>query len=180
DAGPFAAAAAGRIGSARLPCEPGRCLEVRVIPAPDGEGLPGPRFIGQFRDVTREEERQQKLDALHHAGRALSDLEPDQLADMCVEERVELLKHNIRQFIHELLHYDVIEIRLLNKLTGRLDPLLTDGMTPEAARRVLYAEAEGNGVTGLVAATGKSDLGPDTAPNPDYTQGSAGPPTTPP
>jgi CheY-like chemotaxis protein/PAS domain-containing protein len=174
DAGAFAAARSGQIGTARLPCDPGRWLEVRVIPAPDGDGRAGPRFIAQFRDVTREEERQQKLDALHHAGRALSDLEPDQLADMCVEERVELLKHNIRQFIHELLHYDVIEIRLLNKLTGRLDPLLADGMTPEAARRVLYAKAEGNGVTGLVAATGKSYLCPDTAHDPHYIEGAAG------
>src|SRR5436309_1120926 len=123
-------------------------------------------FAGVFIDT--------RSDALHHAGRALSDLEPDQLADMCVEERVELLKHNIRQFIHELLHYDVIEIRLLNKLTGRLDPLLADGMTPDAARRVLYAEAEGNGVTGLVAATGKSYLCPDTAHDPHYIEGAAG------
>ena len=29
-------------------------------------------------------------------------------------------------------------------------------MTPEAVQRVLYAKAEGNGVTGYVAATGKS------------------------
>ena len=62
---------------------------------------------------------------------------------MSVEERIELLKLNIRRFTHDLLHYDVIEIRLLDRKTGRLEPLLEEGMTPEAAGRVLYARAEG-------------------------------------
>jgi CheY-like chemotaxis protein len=38
----------------------------------------------------------------------------------------------------------------------------------------LYARAEGNGVTGFVAATGKSYLCPDTATDPLYIEGSAG------
>src|SRR5262249_25237086 len=93
---------------------------------------------------------------------------------MSVEERIELLKLNIRKFTHDLLHYDVVEIRLLDRQTGRLEPLLEDGMTPEAARRVLYARAEGNGVTGFVAATGKSYLCPDTATDPLYIEGASG------
>jgi CheY-like chemotaxis protein len=47
-------------------------------------------------------------------------------------------------------------------------------MTPEAARRVLVAQPTGNGVTGLVAATGKSYLCPDTAVDPHYLEGAAG------
>ncbi len=35
---------------------------------------------------------------------------------MSVEERVELLKSNIRRFTHDLLHYDVVEIRLLDRM----------------------------------------------------------------
>src|SRR5262249_52733813 len=101
-------------------------------------------------------------------------LTPEQLAEMPVEERIELLKHNIRKFTHDLLHYDVIEIRLLDRTTGKLEPLLEEGMTPEAAGRVLYAKAEGNGVTGFVAATGKSYLCPDTANDPLYIEGARG------
>src|SRR5262249_31608014 len=71
------------------------------------------------------------------------------------------------------LHYDVVEIRLLDRHTGRLEPLLEEGMTPEAAKRVLYARAEGNGVTGFVAATGKSYLCPDTATDPLYIEGAS-------
>ena len=87
---------------------------------------------------------------------------------MSVADRVELLKFNLRRFIHDVLHYDVIEIRLLNRMTGELEPLLADGMMPEAAGRVLFAKPEGNGVTGFVAATGKSYLCSDTTGDPHY------------
>ena len=47
-------------------------------------------------------------------------------------------------------------------------------MSPEAAGRVLYAEVQNNGVTGFVAATGKSYLCPDTANDPLYIEGAPG------
>src|SRR5262249_55928333 len=126
----------------------------------------GPLFIALGHDVTALVQQQQKLDALHRAGRELTPLAPAQLAEMSVAERVELLKHNIRRLTRDLLHYEVIEIRLLDRSTGRLEPLLEDGMTPEAAGRVLLAKPEGNGVTGWVAATGQSYLCPDTLADP--------------
>src|SRR5262249_3298180 len=84
-----------------------------------------------------------------------------------------LLKQNLRRYIRDLLHYDNIEVRLLNRRTGELRPLLEDGMTDEAAGRALYARPTGNGVTGYVAATGQSYLCPDTAQDPLYIQGAA-------
>jgi len=171
--GPFAVARSGAVGTARMASARDRYVEVRVTLVPgstDGHA----RFITQFRDVSDEELRQQKLDALHHAGRALINLDADQLADMEQTERVELLKHNLRQFIRDMLHYDVIEIRLLNRRTGELEPLLEEGMTPGAAHRKLYALPEHNGVTGYVAATGKSYLCPDTTHDPHYIEGAAG------
>ena len=75
---------------------------------------------------------------------------------MGVEERTDLLKYNIARHMKDLLGLDFIEIRLLDRPTNRLIPLLTEGMTPLAANRELYASKEGNGVTGFVAATGIS------------------------
>jgi len=115
--------------------------------------------------------RQNKLNALHLAGQELAALDAEQLAEMNVETRIEYLKDNLRRSIHDLLHYDVIEIRLLNQQTGQLIPLLAEGMSDDALRRVLYARTEGNGVTGYVAATGKSYLCADTASDPMYLQG---------
>ena len=125
-------------------------------------------------NVTPEVEQQRKLDALHAAGRELADLDPDQLAEMNVPTRVELLKQNLRRYIHDLLHYDIIEVRLLDRRTGELQPLLEDGMTALAAGRVLFARREGNGVTGYVAATGESYLCQDTAHDPLYLEGATG------
>src|SRR5262249_61029578 len=119
------------------------------------------QLIGLGRDVPAEMQQQQKLDALHRAGRELAALSAEQLAEMSPEERIEILKENIRRFTHDLLHYDFIEVRLLDRQTGRLELLLEVGMSAEAARRTLYAEAKNNGVTGVVGATGKGYLRPD-------------------
>jgi CheY-like chemotaxis protein len=173
DYSPFHTALAGRVATTRLRLRDDRYLELQVTPMSDGGGAP-PQLIVLARDVTAEVHQQQKLDALHKAGAELAALAPDQLADMSAEERIELLKHDIRRLTHDLLHYDVIEIRLLDRQTGRLEPLLEEGMTPEAAHRVLYPEAQGNGVTGFVAATGKSYLCGDTANDPLYLTGAAG------
>src|SRR5262249_42882408 len=72
------------------------------------------------------------------------------------------------------LHYDVIEIRLLDQETGRLDLLLAEGMLPVAEKRVLFASVDGNGVTGYVAATGKSYICNDASCDPRYIEGSQG------
>jgi CheY-like chemotaxis protein len=93
---------------------------------------------------------------------------------MTVVDRVTLLRHNLQRSIHDLLHYDVIEVRLLDRQTGELKPLLAEGMTAEAANRVLYARPNGNGVTGYVAHTGKSYLCPDAANDPHYILGAEG------
>jgi CheY-like chemotaxis protein len=148
-------------------------LELFVTPVADFGGKPS-HLICLARDVTASMLQQQKLDALHQAGRELAALSPDQLAEMSVEERVELLKLNIRRFTRDLLHYDVVEVRLLDRSTNRLEPLLQEGMTPDAANRALFAKADGNGVTGFVAATGKSYICADTATDPLYIEGAAG------
>ncbi|VTS02755.1 response regulator [Tuwongella immobilis] len=121
--------------------------------------------------IQQSEQRQQKLEALHRAGTDLTALDTDQIPEMNVQTRTELLKQNLTRSIHDLLHFDILEIRLLNRQTGQLVPLLAEGMTEEAANRTLYARPEGNGVTGYVAATGHSYLCPDTTIDPLYLQG---------
>jgi CheY-like chemotaxis protein len=150
-----------------------RYLELTVTPVIDSTGKIN-QLISLCRDVTAEVQQQQKLDALHQAGQELAALTADQLAEMDVNDRIELLKSNIRRFTHDLLNYDVIEIRLLDPQTGKLEPLVAEGITPEAADRELFAKQEGNGVTGFVAATGTSYVCPDTANDPLYIEGAKG------
>ena len=93
---------------------------------------------------------------------------------MPVKDRIELLKANIAHFTKDLLNFEVVEVRLLDQKTNRLEPLLALGMTSEAADRVLYALPQHNGVTGFVAATGKSYLCEDTTEDPLYLEGVRG------
>jgi CheY-like chemotaxis protein len=173
DYNPFHTALAGKPATTRLHGRDNRYLELHITPVREA-GDKIRQLIALGRDITAQVQQQQKLDAIHQAGQELAALAPDQLADMSVEERIELLKLNIRRFTHDLLHYDVIEIRLLDRATGGLVPLLAEGMTDLASTRILYPKAEGNGVTGYVAATGKSYLCPDTATDPLYIEGASG------
>ena len=134
----------------------------------------GPRTVVTVRDVTQTILEQQKRAAIHAAGQTLADLSPVELADMTVSERIELLKSNIIHYSKDLLKFDVLEIRLLDRQTGRLEPLLAEGMQPEAEARILHAKPEHNGVTGYVAATGHAYWCSDTTKDPLYLEGCKG------
>jgi len=148
-----------------------RYFQIHVAPV---EQEASPRQIVTIRDVTVEVQQQQKLAAIHQAGTQLADLTAEELLEMSVEDRIGLLKSNILQFTKDVLEYEVVEIRLLDPKTGRLEPLLAVGMEPDAAARVLYAKPQDNGVTGFVAATGKSYLCEDTSEDPLYLPGAKG------
>ena len=94
------------------------------------ESGPSLRTVVSVRDVTHAMLEQQKRAAIHAAGERLADLSPSELADMTIDERIELLKSNIIYYSKDLLQFDVVEIRLLDKQTGRLDKLLAEGMQP--------------------------------------------------
>ncbi len=164
------AISSGVASSSTLRTGDNRYFQLHVAPIFDGDSLPN-HLIVTLRHVTSEILQQQKLAAIHKAGMELADLKPDELLHMTVEERIDLLKSNIVHFTGELLNYNLIEIRLLDQKTGQLDSLLAVGMEPEAESRELCAQSQHNGVTGFVAATGKSYLCEDTSEDPLYLPG---------
>jgi len=171
---PFRTAlATGRSTSSTLRSNENRYYRVHAAPLRDREAAPQ-HLVVTVREVTEEVHQQQKLAAIHQAGMQLADLTPEELSNMPVKDRVELLKQNILHFTKDLLNFDVVEIRLLDPATGRLEPLLSSGMDAEAAARVLYVSPQGNGVTGFVAATGQSYLCEDTTRDPLYLKGAEG------
>ena len=167
------ALATGAASSSTLRNSDNRYFHVHAVPVREAGG-PSRHLIVTVRDVTGEMLQQQKLAAIHQAGLELADLAPEDLLDMSVDERIELLKSNILHFTKDLLQFDVVEIRLLDQKTGKLEPLLSEGMEPQAAGRDLYAQPQNNGVTGFVAATGKSYLCEDTTEDPLYLAGAKG------
>ncbi|MFM8379646.1 MAG: two-component system response regulator, partial [Planctomycetia bacterium] len=167
DQRPFETAlASGQVVAATLRTRDNRYLHLLATPQAGTR-----RVVAAVRDVTHTILEQQKRAAIHQAGQTLADLSPSELADMTVQERIELLKSNIIHYAKDLLQFDVLEIRLLDQQTGRLEPLLAEGMQPEAEARILYARPEHNGVTGFVAATGKSYFCADTTKDPLYLEG---------
>jgi two-component system, sensor histidine kinase SagS len=171
---PFTTAVAAKApASTAMKVAGNRYLRLSVTPVFDATNTLT-HLIALTRETTDETQQQLKVDAIHEAGDELADLTPAELAEMAVEERTDLLKYNIARHMKDLLGLDFMEIRILDRATNRLIPLLTEGMTPLAANRELYARKEGNGVTGFVAATGQSYVCPDTTRDPLYLEGAAG------
>ena len=149
-------------------------FEVHAKPIHEKQNESPPYLIVIVRDVSGEVLQRQKLNAIYQAGLELGDLSPQEILEMSVSDRIELLKSKILHYTKDLLEFETVEIRLVDKRTKRLEPLLAVGMQPAAANRLLFAEPQGNGVTGFVAATGKSYLCEDTANDPLYLPGALG------
>lgn len=146
-------------------------LQVHATPVDATDGAAPRYLVVSVRDVSAEVLQQQKLSAIYQAGLELGDLSPPELLEMSVQDRVELLKSRIIHYTKDLLEFETVEIRLLDRATQKLEPLLTVGMCLEAENRELFARPQGNGVTGFVAATGKSYLCEDTTNDPLYLVG---------
>lgn len=145
-------------------------LQLHASPL-SGAATLGRGLIVVVNDVTQEVQQRQKLEAIHQAGSKLNDLKPHAVCEMAVEDRIELLKSNILHYTQNLLNFQVVELRLLEERTGRLVPLLSEGLEPAAVERALFAQQLDNGINGFVAATGKSYLCEDTIQDPMYLPG---------
>jgi two-component system, sensor histidine kinase SagS len=175
DLSPFhTALGSGAPSHTRLRLSEKSYFEVSATPVTSPDSPVPEYLVVTVRDVSEEVLLQQKLNAIFKAGLELGDIAPDELTEMTVSDRIELVKARIIQNTQDLLEYETVEIRLLNRETQRLEPLLNFGLLPEAAGRELFARAAGNGVTGFVAATGKSYLCDNTSDDPLYLVGAAG------
>ena len=150
-----------------------RYFRLQVAPIIEGEAPIEYLFVTLI-DVTETTLQRQKFQALHQAELALADLTAQEIFEMDVDQRIELLKDNILHYTKDLLNFDVVEIRLLDERTGLLEPLLSAGIDSLVSKNPLYAKAEGNGVTGFVVATGHSYLCEDTTNDPLYLEGAIG------
>ena len=165
------ALATGEQANSTLVNEDNRYYQVHAAPImhPDHSR----QLIVTVGDITEEILQQQKLAAIHQAGRELADLRPSEIFMMEVDERIDLLKENIRHYLSDLLNFEVIEIRLLEHANGNLIPLLSVGIDQDAADRQLYAHPQGNGITGYVAASGMSYVCQDVVNDPLFIPGVA-------
>ena len=170
---PLASASAKKVPAVSTIEVRGKYLRLSVVPVVDRDGECNELVVSVV-DCTESVMQRQKLKALHQAGTALADLRPEEICQMDVKDRVELLKDNILHYTKDLLNFDVVEIRLLDENTRLLTPLLSVGIDSTRAKQPLYAREQDNGVTGFVVATGKSYMCEDTTNDPLYVDGLIG------
>jgi CheY-like chemotaxis protein len=141
-------------------------------PSPDGNG-PGriDRVAAVVWDVSHSKRMQQKMDAIDRAGSELVRLDAESVRKKHVSERLKVMEEKIIRFSHELLHFDHLAVRLIDDRTGKLELVMASGLPPEAMDIELFAQKEGNGIMGYVAATGRSYLCPDIAKDRRYVMG---------
>ena len=109
---PFTSAVAAKAAaSTAMKIRGNRYLRLTVTPVFDATNTLT-HLIALTRETTDETQQQLKVDAIHEAGDQLADLSPEELAEMAVEERTDLLKYNIGRHMKDLLGLDFIEIRL--------------------------------------------------------------------
>jgi CheY-like chemotaxis protein len=147
------------------------CVSPVVSRVPHGQQQ---LMLATLRDNSEEILQQQKLNAIYKAGLDLGDLKPDEVLELSTHDRIELLKSKLRYYTQELLEFETVEVRVVDQASNTLRLLLALGMDPSAEQRILHVSAEGNGVTGFVAATGRSYLCEDTATDPLYLVGASG------
>src|SRR5271170_1058158 len=122
-------------------------------------------------DATHTRRLQKKLDAIDLAGNELVRLESAAITKLNVIERLALLEEKIIKFCRQLMQFDHFNIRLLDRTTNKLEPVISVGMPAAAAEIELFSSTEGNGISGYVAATGRSYISADVARDPRYVPG---------
>ncbi|MGE0480256.1 MAG: response regulator [Phycisphaerae bacterium] len=138
------------------------------LAGPDGQIQ---QFIVAVSDVTSTRRLQEKIDAIESAGRELVRLDAEALGQLDVGERLALLEVKIIEYCRDLLRFTHFNVRVLHRQNNRLETVLASGMSEEAKSLVMYAAPEGNGISGYVAATGRSYICPDVSKDPRYLPG---------
>ncbi len=147
-------------------------FEVFVSPANLSSG--GAHVAAVVRDVTKRVRMERKITAIDRAGATLIDVQADEIRRARPAERLKLLQNRITQYTHDVLHFDHFIVRLINEETGKLEPVISEGMPPGASDLELLIENEGSGIMGLVAATGQSYLCDDAEADERYLPGLPG------
>jgi two-component system, sensor histidine kinase SagS len=148
-----------------------RWFEASISPVRGPSGAKLAHVAAVINDVSAARRIQSKMDAIDRAGTELVRLDADTIRKMNTAERLRVLEQKIIKFAHDLLHFDHFAIRLVDEKTSKLELVMSCGLPQEAMEVELYARREGNGISGFVAATGRSYICTDAATDPRYVLG---------
>jgi CheY-like chemotaxis protein/GAF domain-containing protein len=149
----------------------GSYYEVICSPVRDRNGLLR-QVAAVVVNATGQRRQQMKLNAIERAGRELVRLDGESLSGDAAA-RLRVLEERIIRCSRDVLNFQHFAVLVLNLLTNELELIFSQGM-PEVRARQLFANPEGNGICGYVAATGRSYICPDVRNDRRYLQGMEG------
>ncbi len=115
------------------------------------------------RDVSAQRSLRRRLDAIDMAGGELVNLDADSVRKLNAHERLKFLEKKIIRSARDLLNFDHFAIRLLDDRSGKLELVMGHGLPPEYDLFDIYPRLEGCGISGYVAATGRSMICEDVS-----------------
>ncbi len=149
----------------------GRAFEVVISPL--SAATPPTRAVGVLFETTARERLAERVRQVDRAGASLLALDAKIVNPLNVAERIKLLEGRIVEALRTIFHCEDFELRLLNRESGQLELVIAKGIEPLRIGISLFARPEGNGITGLVAATGESIVCPDVSKDPRFMGGLA-------
>ena len=148
----------------------GRAYDLNITPVVD-EGGTITQVAAVVRDATHTRSLQQKIDAIGEAAEELVSLDAEQIQRLDVQQRLDLLEQKVIRYTRELMNFDNFTVHLLDKKTNKLELVLSSGMPSTVEEIPIYAQTEGNGVCGYVAARGRSYICADVSKDSRYIAG---------
>ncbi len=148
----------------------GRYFEVTASPVVDGDGKFQHIAVAAW-DITASRLLQEKLNAIDKAGREIVHLDSQVVEKIEIGQRLGLLEEKIIRYTREVLGFDKFSIRLLDPKSNRLELVLWAGISQQAQNVELFASSQEYGISGHVAATGRSYICPDVKADRRYMHG---------
>lgn len=129
---------------------------------------------GDLAEGERARRLQTRIDEIDDAGGQLLDLDAERVTPLNLAERLHLLESRVADALRQLFSWRHFEVRLLDRESRRLELVIANGIEPLSIGHTISAEAEGNGISGWVAATGRSYICRDCVQDPRYMGGLEG------
>lgn len=137
---------------------------------PDGKGHPT-KVASLLLDVSERRRLQERIDTIDAAGSELLKIDAEAIEKINPAERLKALDGRVIAAVRNVFGWSHFEFRLLHRETKQLELVFCSGLAPLGIGEKIFASAEGNGISGLVATTGESYLCTDTRRDPRYLRG---------